>query len=63
LTATEEEVRDRAAQWDQPVSTYIQLAEKHLGFQIPGSVYKFTDAGEGNKRVSTTFPFSLFHYK
>ncbi|KAJ6890517.1 hypothetical protein NC651_024118 [Populus alba x Populus x berolinensis] len=53
--ATEEEVRDRAAQWDQPVSTYIQLAEKHLGFQIPGSVYKFTDAGEGNKRLSWTF--------
>ncbi|XP_061976714.1 DNA repair protein XRCC4-like isoform X2 [Populus nigra] len=53
--ATEEEVRGRAAQWDQPVSTYIELAEKHLGFQIPGSVYKFTDAGEGNKRLSWTF--------
>ncbi|KAJ6313277.1 hypothetical protein OIU77_014727 [Salix suchowensis] len=53
--ATEEEVRDRAAQWDQPVSTYIQLAEKHLGFQIPSSVYKFTDAGDGNKRLSWTF--------
>lgn len=49
--ASEEEVRERAAQWDQPVSEYIELAEKYLGFQQPGSVYKFTDAGLGHRRV------------
>ncbi|CAI0559203.1 unnamed protein product [Linum tenue] len=53
--AREEDVRDRAAQWDQPVSEYIQLAEKHLGFQIPGSVYRFDDAGDGCKRLSWSF--------
>ncbi|KAJ4844600.1 DNA repair protein xrcc4, partial [Turnera subulata] len=53
--ATEEEVKERAEQWDQPVSVYIQLAETHLGFQMPGSVYRFTDAGDGYKRLSWTF--------
>ncbi|KAJ4833679.1 DNA repair protein xrcc4 [Turnera subulata] len=53
--ATEEEAKERAEQWDQPVSVYIQLAETHLGFQMPGSVYRFTDAGDGYKRLSWTF--------
>ncbi|CAN1841177.1 DNA repair protein XRCC4 [Linum perenne] len=53
--ATEDEVEERAAQWDQSVSEYIQLAEKHLGFQIPGSVYRFEDANDGCKRLSWTF--------
>ncbi|KAK3417401.1 DNA repair protein XRCC4 [Eucalyptus grandis] len=53
--ASEEEVIERAAQWDQPVSEYIELAERYLGFQQPGSVYKFTDAGDGNRRLSWTF--------
>ncbi|KAE9453063.1 hypothetical protein C3L33_15035, partial [Rhododendron williamsianum] len=39
LNAAEDEVRERASQWDQPVSEYIELAERHLGFQQPGSVY------------------------
>ncbi|KAK1379893.1 hypothetical protein POM88_026637 [Heracleum sosnowskyi] len=52
---SEEEVKDRAAQWDQPVSEYIQLAESYLGFQHPGSVYGFNDAGNGCKRLSWTF--------
>ncbi|GAA0142465.1 DNA metabolism protein [Lithospermum erythrorhizon] len=43
--ATEEEVEERAAQWDQKVSEYVDLAEKYLGFQQPGSVYGFADAG------------------
>ncbi|KAF2290218.1 hypothetical protein GH714_004127 [Hevea brasiliensis] len=53
--ATEEQVRERASQWDQPVSEYIHLAEQYLGFQQPGSVYLFTDAGDGHKRLSWTF--------
>ncbi|KAJ8771554.1 hypothetical protein K2173_026731 [Erythroxylum novogranatense] len=53
--ASDEEVRERADQWDQPVTDYIQLAEKHLGFQQPGSVYRFSDAGGGHKRLSWTF--------
>uniref|UniRef100_A0A2P2JW10 DNA-repair protein XRCC4 n=2 Tax=Rhizophora mucronata TaxID=61149 RepID=A0A2P2JW10_RHIMU len=52
---TEEEVRERAAQWDQPLSEYIQLAEKHLAFQHPASLYRFTDAGDAHKRLSWTF--------
>ncbi|KAL8104986.1 hypothetical protein AgCh_028954 [Apium graveolens] len=52
---SEEEVKDRASQWDQPVSEYIQLAENYLGFQHPGSVYGFNDAGNGCKRLSWTF--------
>lgn len=55
LNATEDEVRERASQWDQPVSEYIELAERHLGFQQPGSVYGFTDAGNGHRRLSWTF--------
>ncbi|KAK0608413.1 hypothetical protein LWI29_030342 [Acer saccharum] len=53
--ATEEEASDRAAQWDQPVSEYINLAERYLGFQMPGSIYTFTDAGDAYKRLSWTF--------
>ncbi|XP_044498009.1 DNA repair protein XRCC4-like [Mangifera indica] len=53
--ATEEEVRDRAAQWDQPVTEYVNLAGRYLRFQQPGSVYGFNDAGNGCKRLSWTF--------
>ncbi|TMW96308.1 hypothetical protein EJD97_007595 [Solanum chilense] len=53
--ASEEEVEERASQWDQPVSDYIDLGEKYLGFQQPGSVYGFDDAGTGHKRLSWTF--------
>ncbi|XP_027773806.1 DNA repair protein XRCC4 isoform X2 [Solanum pennellii] len=58
--ASEEEVEERASQWDQPVSEYIDLGEKYLGFQQPGSVYGFDDAGTGHKRdevVSKTESF------
>lgn len=53
--ASEEEVKERAAQWDQPVTEYVELAERHLGFQQPGSVYRFADAGDGHRRLSWTF--------
>ncbi|KAF7837522.1 DNA repair protein XRCC4 [Senna tora] len=53
--ASEEDVKERAAQWDQPVSEYVQLGEQYLGFQQPGSVYGFADAGDGHKRLSWTF--------
>ncbi|XP_008224415.1 PREDICTED: DNA repair protein XRCC4-like isoform X2 [Prunus mume] len=53
--ASEEQVRDRAAQWDQPVSEYVALAERYLGFQHPDSAYGFADAGDGHKRLSWTF--------
>ncbi|XVF38367.1 hypothetical protein REPUB_Repub20aG0095300 [Reevesia pubescens] len=53
--ATEEEVKERAAQCDQPVTEYIELAERYLGFQQPGSVYRFVDAGDDYKRLSWTF--------
>lgn len=53
--ASEEQVKDRAAQWDQPVTEYVKLAERYLGFQQPGSVYGFTDAADGCKRLSWTF--------
>lgn len=49
--ATEEELAERAAQWDQPVSEYLHLAEQYLGFQQPNSIYSFSDAPEGSKRV------------
>ncbi|OWM68176.1 hypothetical protein CDL15_Pgr016376 [Punica granatum] len=49
--ASEEEVRERAAQWDQPEADYIELAERYLGFQQPGSVYKFTDAENSNEKT------------
>lgn len=55
LNATEDAVRERASQWDQPVSEYIELAERYLGFQQPGSVYDFADAGSGHRRLSWTF--------
>lgn len=53
--ASEEDVRERASQWDQSVSEYIEFAEKYLGFQQPGSVYNFADAGNGHRRLSWTF--------
>ncbi|KAA8548759.1 hypothetical protein F0562_000443 [Nyssa sinensis] len=53
--ASEDEVRERASQWDQPVPEYIDLAERYLGFQQPGSVYGFADAGNGQRRLSWTF--------
>ncbi|XP_043691159.1 DNA repair protein XRCC4 isoform X2 [Telopea speciosissima] len=48
--ASEAEVRERATQWDQSVSEYIETAERYLGFQQPDSVYNFVDAGDGYKR-------------
>lgn len=53
--ALESEVKERASQWDQPVSDYIETAERHLGFRQPGSTYGFVDAGDGHKRLSWTF--------
>ncbi|KAK9068192.1 hypothetical protein SSX86_012303 [Deinandra increscens subsp. villosa] len=53
--ASEEEVNERASNWDQPVSEYIDMSERYLGFQQPGSVYGFADAGGGFKRLSWTF--------
>ncbi|XP_062108165.1 DNA repair protein XRCC4 [Humulus lupulus] len=53
--ASEEEVRSRAAQWDQPLSEYVALAERYLGFQQPDSLYGFADAGDGHKRLSWSF--------
>ncbi|XP_075474986.1 DNA repair protein XRCC4-like isoform X1 [Primulina tabacum] len=53
--ATEEEVQERASQWDQTVSDYVDLAERYLGFQQPGSIYGFSDAGNGCRRLSWTF--------
>ncbi|KAK6121550.1 hypothetical protein DH2020_044711 [Rehmannia glutinosa] len=53
--ATEDEVKERASSWDQSVSDYVDLAEKYLGFQQPGSVYGFSEAGNGCKRLSWTF--------
>ncbi|RZC52234.1 hypothetical protein C5167_020667 [Papaver somniferum] len=53
--ALESEVKGRASQWDQPVSDYIETAERHLGFRQPGSTYGFVDAGDGHKRLSWTF--------
>ena len=45
-------MKQRASQWDQPVSEYVELAERYLGFQQPGSLYDFADAGDGHKRVT-----------
>lgn len=53
--ASEEDVRERASQWDQSVSEYIEFAEKYLGLQQPDSVYLFADAGNGHRRLSWTF--------
>ncbi|PWA78066.1 DNA repair protein XRCC4 [Artemisia annua] len=51
--ASEDEVKERASNWDQPVSEYIDMSERYLGFQQPGSVYAFSDAGGGGfKRLS-----------
>lgn len=60
ISATEEEVADRAAQWDQPVTDYIGMVERYLGFQQPGSVYGFADAGDGHKRVNISIVLLLF---
>lgn len=53
--ASEDEVKQRAAQWDQPVEEYVELSERYLGFQQPGSVYAFADAGDAYRRLSWTF--------
>ncbi|KAK8936870.1 DNA repair protein XRCC4 [Platanthera zijinensis] len=53
--ASDAEVKQRAEQWDQPVSEYIALAERYLGFQQPDSEYGFEDAGKGHMRLSWTF--------
>ncbi|XP_059650814.1 DNA repair protein XRCC4 [Cornus florida] len=53
--ASEDEVRERASQWDQPVAEYIEMAERYLGFQQPGSIYGFADAGKEHRRLSWTF--------
>ncbi|KAI4345760.1 hypothetical protein L6164_012856 [Bauhinia variegata] len=53
--ASEEEVKVRAAQWDQPVLEYVQMAERYLGFQQPGSDYGFSDTGDDHKMLSWTF--------
>lgn len=58
-SASEDQVSDRAAQWDQPVSEYVALAERYLGFQHPDSVYGFADAGDGYKRVIKNWSFLL----
>lgn len=44
-------MRKRAEQWDQPAAEYVELAERYLGFQQPGSKYNFQDAGDGHRRV------------
>ncbi|ERN13684.1 hypothetical protein AMTRI_Chr06g200050 [Amborella trichopoda] len=53
--ASEEEVENRANQWDQLVSEYLETAEHYLGFQQPGSVYAFTPAGDENRRLSWAY--------
>ncbi|KAJ0673099.1 putative DNA repair protein XRCC4 [Helianthus annuus] len=53
FAASEDEVAERASNWDQPVSEYVEMSERYLGFQQPGSVYGFADAGGGFKRVGT----------
>ncbi|ESW16060.1 hypothetical protein PHAVU_007G125600 [Phaseolus vulgaris] len=53
--SSEEEVKQRAAQWDLAVSEYLHLSERYLGLQQPGSAYAFDDAGDGHKRLSWTF--------
>ncbi|BAT94760.1 DNA repair protein [Vigna angularis] len=52
---SEEEVKQRAAQWDLAVSEYLDLSGRYLGLQQQGSVYAFDDAGDGHKRLSWTF--------
>ncbi|XP_031478390.1 DNA repair protein XRCC4-like isoform X1 [Nymphaea colorata] len=52
---SEQEVSERADNWDQPVSHYLQTAEQHLAIQQPGSSYAFIDTGDGHKRLSWTF--------
>ncbi|ONK76486.1 uncharacterized protein A4U43_C03F28580 [Asparagus officinalis] len=49
--ASEAEVRQRAEQWDQAVEEYVELGERYLGFQQPGSQYGFDDAGNGCRRI------------
>ncbi|XP_078160622.1 DNA repair protein XRCC4-like [Carex rostrata] len=53
--ASDGEVKLRAEQWDQPVSEYLDLVERYLGLQQPGSNYSFEDAGNGQRRLSWTF--------
>ncbi|GMH28504.1 hypothetical protein Nepgr_030347 [Nepenthes gracilis] len=53
--ASEEDVKERAGRWDQPVAEYVELAERYLGFQQPDSLYGFSDAGNGHRRLTWTF--------
>ncbi|XP_020217429.1 DNA repair protein XRCC4 [Cajanus cajan] len=52
---SEEEVKQRASQWDLPVSDYLQLSERYLALQQPRSIYAFDDTYDGHKRLSWTF--------
>lgn len=51
---SEKSVADRASQWDQSVSEYLEDAQRYLSHQQPGSVYTFKDAGNGSMRLSWT---------
>lgn len=42
---------DRASQWDQSVSEYLEDAQRYISHQQPGSEYSFKDAGNGSIRV------------
>ncbi|KAL2325121.1 hypothetical protein Fmac_024179 [Flemingia macrophylla] len=52
---SEEEVKQRASQWDLPLSEYLHLSERYLALQQPLSIYAFDDTGDGHKRLSWTF--------
>ncbi|KMZ58103.1 putative DNA-repair protein XRCC4 [Zostera marina] len=52
---SEEEVKKRARLWDQSIALYIETAESYLGFQQSGSVYRFEDIGDRQRRFSFTF--------
>lgn len=51
---SEKNVADRASQWDQSVSEYLEDAQRYLSYQQPGSTYSFKDAGNGSLRLSWT---------
>eukprot|EP00252_Welwitschia_mirabilis_P014041 TRINITY_DN31066_c0_g1_i1.p1 TRINITY_DN31066_c0_g1~~TRINITY_DN31066_c0_g1_i1.p1 ORF type:complete len:333 (-),score=81.55 TRINITY_DN31066_c0_g1_i1:98-1096(-) len=52
--ASEKIVSDRASQWDQTVSEYLEAAKHYLGHQQPGSVYSFEETGDGSMKLSWT---------
>nr|ADE76390.1 unknown [Picea sitchensis] len=51
---SEKNVADRASQWDQSVSEYLEDAQRYLSYQQPGSAYTIKDAGNGSIRLSWT---------